>query len=86
MSHGDQCAPDDAGELEGLHVIDCETGMIKITPKACSYVALSYVWGPPSEFIADFVFPGLPNAIPPTTADAISVTKTIGLRYIWIYR
>jgi hypothetical protein len=53
---------------------------------SCAYVALSYVWGPPSKDDAEYVFPNLPAQLPPTIEDAIKVTKRLGIQYLWIDR
>jgi hypothetical protein len=85
-SHSDTCAPDDSTNLYNLQVIDCETRVVTSAPTTCAYVALSYVWGPPSKADAEYVFPNLPAQLPPTIEDAIRVTKRLGIRYIWIDR
>ncbi|KAH9863969.1 hypothetical protein J1614_009902 [Plenodomus biglobosus] len=64
--------------LSGFRVIDCRSlnspPDIIERPWSERYVALSYVWGPPS---GDW---------PQTIMDAIEVTKRMGERYLWVDR
>ncbi|KAH7350397.1 heterokaryon incompatibility protein-domain-containing protein, partial [Pyrenochaeta sp. MPI-SDFR-AT-0127] len=86
-SHSTACQPDDTSKLQDLRVIDCETLLICSAPETFAYVALSYVWGPPSEFAEEnYVFPSLPAQRSRTIEDAISVTKRLGFRYLWVDR
>lgn len=86
-THSGSCAPDDSSNLVGLMVIDCETLLVSPAPRNCRYVALSYVWGPPAEFAEEkYVFLLLPAQLSRTIADAISVTKQLGFRYLWVDR
>jgi hypothetical protein len=85
-THQDPCTPDDPSLLYNFQVIDCEARAITLAPMACAYVALSYVWGPPSNDDVEYVFPTLPARLPLTIEDAITVTKRLGLRYIWVDR
>lgn len=65
-----------------LKVIDCWSGDVIPAPRACQFVALSYVWGESAsieEIDASARFP-------PTIEDSIVVTKKIGYRYLWIDR
>jgi hypothetical protein len=74
--HSKTCKPDRKNRLRGLRVIDCQTRSIVGAPPLCSYVALSYVWGsPPEEANEEFA---------PVVEDSISVTKVLGLRYLWV--
>ncbi|CZR67558.1 uncharacterized protein PAC_17457 [Phialocephala subalpina] len=65
-------------------MIDCETR--KIVPASNNpYIALSYVWGQissPSSSSLEF----LPEDLPHTIEDSITVTLRLGLRYLWIDR
>ena len=72
-----------------LKVIDCETREIIQTSSGCDYVALSYVWG--SSNVAEKPFgpegpSRLPDVTPSVIQDAITVTKTLGWRYLWVDR
>ncbi|KAF1840365.1 HET-domain-containing protein [Cucurbitaria berberidis CBS 394.84] len=62
--------------LPGFRVIDCRKEPPEIVKRPWSerYVALSYVWGPPS---GDW---------PQTILDAVEVTKRLGERYLWVDR
>jgi Heterokaryon incompatibility protein (HET) len=59
-----------------LQLIDCATDppVVKTLAKAEKYVALSYVWGAHQE------------EWPKVILDAIWVTKTLGLQYLWVDR
>jgi hypothetical protein len=64
-------------------LIDCETRAI-ITGEDRPYVALSYVWGLSSDISED---PNrLPANLPNTIQDAMTVTKRLGYRYLWVDR
>lgn len=55
--------------------------MAEILTMKYRYAALSYVWGPvPAR---SFKLGRLPEDIPNTIADAVTVTKKIGLQYLW---
>jgi hypothetical protein len=60
--------------LPGFRVINCATLRVEERPWSEKYVALSYVWGPPS---GDW---------PPTILDAVDVTKQLGEKYLWVDR
>lgn len=71
-------------------VIDCEDrGLIPYDGQA--YVALSYVWGrcappTPDEDALVRSSMSLPANVPQTIEDAITITKRMGLRYLWVDR
>jgi hypothetical protein len=54
------------------------------------YLALSYVWGGPqpmttTDNVGDYVSGGIPPSIlPQTIRDAITVTRSLGQRYLWV--
>ncbi|KAI4178778.1 MAG: hypothetical protein L6R41_008211, partial [Letrouitia leprolyta] len=62
--------------LPGFRVINCAKTppIVEDRPWSENYVALSYVWGPPS------------GQWPKTILDAIEVTKRMGERYLWVDR
>ncbi|KAI0376121.1 heterokaryon incompatibility protein-domain-containing protein [Hypomontagnella monticulosa] len=72
------CAPKKPNgvSLPGFRVIDCTKTPPVVESRlwAEKYVALSYVWGPPS---GDW---------PPTILDAVEVTKRMGEKYLWVDR
>lgn len=88
QKHKDSCKKREGrwGEsLEGFRVIDCNTAQIIDAPESCDYAALSYVWG---KSIANemAVTTQLPKPIPLGIEDAMTCTKEIGLRYLWVDR
>ncbi len=94
-NHGKLCKITSAVELTyGLKVIDCNGAHLAIVsaPQACSYAALSYVWGhlsahgvdePPNETETATC---LPEPLPRTIADYIEVCKSLEIRYLWVDR
>lgn len=80
---GSQSHPDNPG----FKFIDCHTRQIvPAKMEACSYVALSYVWGNPSSDEPEIeVRPGyLPPKLPNTIEDAMKATIGLGFQYLWI--
>ena len=81
--HTKICSIENRSSVPGLRLIDCDTKAI-VPGEFHLYVALSYVWGYISETSGD------PNKLsensPNTIKDAITVTKRLGYRYIWIDR
>jgi hypothetical protein len=75
-----------------LLVIDSNTNELVSTDEETEYVALSYVWGVPSEVqkAADAVNAALPSSsrlpdyLPATVKDAITATRKMGLQYLWV--
>jgi hypothetical protein len=69
-------------EVEDMALIDCHTMTLVKAPESTRWVALSYVWGethPGSSSESS-----LPTSIPKTVEDAITVTKVLGYRYLWV--
>jgi hypothetical protein len=64
-------------------LIDCETRAIVIGENR-PYVALSYVWGLSSDKSEDAN--RLPTNMPNTIQDAMTLTKRLGYRYLWVDR
>ena len=77
--HGDRCAPQKSNGriLHGFRVINCKATPpnLEIRPFTDKYVALSYVWGP-----------GPPEAWPRVVLDAVTITLSVGLQYLWVDR
>jgi hypothetical protein len=70
-----------------MKLIDCERRKIVSAQPSYTYSALSYVWGTSRSDDGDrCVHNELPATLPRTVADALKVTKELGLRYIWIDR
>ncbi|KAF2124911.1 HET-domain-containing protein [Dothidotthia symphoricarpi CBS 119687] len=61
-----------------------------ILPSDKSFAALSYVWGASQDFILlstniDSLMRGFtPEKLPQTIRDAVTVTRRVGLRYLWV--
>lgn len=55
-----------------------------------TWVALSYCWGGQSDFVLndltmDSMIDGVPlSNFPPTLQDAVSITRRLGIRYLWV--
>ncbi|KAJ6284996.1 heterokaryon incompatibility protein-domain-containing protein [Bipolaris maydis] len=69
--------------ITSFKVIDCETRQI-VHGSGVQYVALSYVWGA-GERGPDFSRV-LPPQLPETIEDAIVITQSLGMRFLWIDR
>ena len=91
--HHHNCMPSRAF-VPDLHLIDCENNgwNIVAAPLFFEYIALSYVWGAPtnvesssSQQIANGKH-ALPPNHPKVVSDAINVTKELGKRFLWIDR
>ncbi|MCJ1384570.1 hypothetical protein MMC17_007687 [Xylographa soralifera] len=82
--------------VEGMNLIDVDRRCVTRAPPRARYVALSYVWGPPSlqsfqalksKFIRseDQVWEMvLPPKLPNTIEDTIQVVQAMGERFLWI--
>ncbi|KAI8651984.1 HET domain-containing protein [Fusarium sp. Ph1] len=70
--------------ISSLKFIDCETSTI-VAANGMSYVALSYLWGGGANNIASFVT-SLPSDMPKTIKDAMTATRALGFRYLWVDR
>ncbi|KAK2599673.1 hypothetical protein N8I77_011407 [Diaporthe amygdali] len=66
----------------GLEVIDTKIQEVIKAPEQCKYLALSYVWGKQS---GDSSVHDIQNS-PLVIKDAISVTNSMGYRYLWVDR
>ncbi|KAF2190194.1 HET-domain-containing protein, partial [Zopfia rhizophila CBS 207.26] len=89
IHHAKQCAITSIATLPSLQVIDCDLRAITDLPDGFEFLALSYVWGVPTRnFSADRSDPGsaLSEEIPQVIRDAITVTKNLGFRYLWVDR
>lgn len=80
--HKVSCAIEPRPNVLGLEVIDIRTQKVVKAPDRCKYLALSYVWGKKS---GSSVAHNIRNP-PPVIRDAISVTKYMGYRYLWVDR
>jgi hypothetical protein len=70
-------------------LIDCETREL-VDAKGKAYATLSYFWGPqsPSELLNmdGNSLEKIPESVPMTIEDAITITNKLGIRYIWTDR
>ena len=84
--HGETCEPTDTRPIPDLHVVDCNTGLVVSAESGCKYLAMSYVWGtaPSKELKAGESL--LAGSTPILIRDALSATKRMGYRYLWIDR
>lgn len=68
-------------------VIDCDTRKIVPMVSSCRFSALSYVWGHDSTMDDLPEAKGrVPERLPRTIEDAMTVTKELGLHYLWVDR
>ncbi|KUJ11529.1 HET-domain-containing protein, partial [Mollisia scopiformis] len=82
--HGETCDPIDRRSIPALRVVDCDAGLVVSAEPGCKYLAMSYVWGSsPSEELKDGESL-LADSTPTLIKDAISATKMLGYRYLWI--
>jgi hypothetical protein len=80
QSHGDYCRSKKAAELLTARMVDVEERRVIVCPPDCDYIALSYVWGGVQPA------PGAleTHSLPRTIEDAITVTKALNMRYLWV--
>lgn len=88
LHHGEDCNFKSADVLPSLRLIDCLSNPPKVVgaQEQHKYVALSYVWGTGgvgSHFSGDTLVWKL---LPGTIRDAMTVTRKLGLRYLWVDR
>ena len=84
--HGHHCRPRAINGLANLRVIHCAQKCIVAAPPACRFAALSYVWGR-SDKMDDSNSPDiLPNILPRTVEDAITIVLALGYDYLWVDR
>ena len=69
---------------------DSDPRLVTSTGKIEPWIALSYCWGGDSQFVfndrtMDNLQKGIPlNSFPATLRDAVIITRSLGIRYIWI--
>ncbi|EHK41672.1 hypothetical protein TRIATDRAFT_172728, partial [Trichoderma atroviride IMI 206040] len=81
------CAVKDRTLVKGLRLIDCEENKVVLAENNVDYVTLSYVMGTYREDDDDNGNDDhLPRRLPKVVADAISTTKALGYRYLWVDR
>ncbi|KAI0465619.1 heterokaryon incompatibility protein-domain-containing protein [Xylaria cf. heliscus] len=80
LHHGGLCHLEKPAELSTTRMIDISNRTVVSCPTDCDYTALSYVWGGIQP-----VTGALENkCLPQTIEDAITVTKALGKRYLWV--
>lgn len=86
--HGERCigAITSISQLKDLKLIDCRRRRIVRPSQNFRYSALSYVWGSAKSHDDKLVNDDLPDVMPRTIEDAITVTEKLGLGFIWIDR
>lgn len=77
-----------------LRLIDVQRGCIIDAPEDCEYFALSYVWGPPADFLRLLIsnqdelrqmgIDWSDERIPKTIRDAVSLVYWLGYKYLWV--
>jgi hypothetical protein len=80
--HGAECRAEKPSELLTTRMIDVVERKVVPCPENCDYIALSYVWGgvQPAEG-------ALQNrCLLRTIEDAITVTKALNRRFLWVCR
>lgn len=88
QNHTDLCRrPASSPVIPGFHLIDCETSMVEPVDDDRAYIAFSYVWGDSAGEDSLRTVDGartLPPKVPLAISDAMTVTKMLGHRYLWI--
>ncbi|KAH8177396.1 heterokaryon incompatibility protein (HET) domain-containing protein [Sarocladium implicatum] len=92
-NHDDTCGINTAEVVPGLRLVDCQTRSIVSASELEEdskdrYASLSYVWTG-AEKDLQVVVRGdgkLAETLPDLFADAIRITESLGLRYVWIDR
>ncbi|KAK0653138.1 heterokaryon incompatibility protein-domain-containing protein [Cercophora newfieldiana] len=80
--HGSDCADDvPTSSIPGMEVIDCEACEVVQADASMKWVALSYRWGPQPQTGTHVYSISQASA---TVKDAISVTRSLGYRYLWV--
>jgi hypothetical protein len=67
-----------------LKVIDCHKRRIQTASVESSYICLSYAWG--SGAVAHSYNACLPHDLPKTIEDAMYVSVSLGIQYLWVDR
>ncbi|KAK8069403.1 hypothetical protein PG994_006019 [Apiospora phragmitis] len=78
--HGDKCHVPWSSKLLRCSMIDIETRTIVPCPPQCRYAVLSYVWGPMCPNLNGLAT----GMLPYTIEDAITVTRALGFKYLWV--
>jgi hypothetical protein len=84
--HDGACGPNEGQHLPGFKVIDCISKRICMARPGHPYVALSYVWGPPTCTPAHQILGEEYQTFPRTIEDALLVARRLRIRYLWVDR
>ena len=86
----DPCRPPRKRDIHDYRrLIDCHELTIVVDESSTPYIALSYVWGSSRKNAAihtNEIPAPIPENLPLVIMDAISVTKSLGFRYLWVDR
>jgi hypothetical protein len=78
-----RCIPLTMLRTTKLRVIDCRTRRVRVAKKNEEYICLSYVWGETS-FHGKLQGDQLPDVVPKTIEDAMSVAIAIDIPQLWV--
>ncbi|KAK8072908.1 RNase H domain-containing protein [Apiospora saccharicola] len=85
-----ECHADPAHHFDApVYFIDCDNRRLCEAAPDMAYTALSYVWGKerPDDGALDLdYFAALPALLPLTVENAITLTRQLGIRYLWVDR
>ena len=79
--------PEESVYVSGMNLIDCKHMVIVQARQEMRWLALSYVWGKTTQaedYPSYCEGSSMPDHIPKTIGDAISVTLELGYRYLWV--
>lgn len=86
--HHERCIPTYSDSLASVRLIDVETMCLVSYPidptRATEYLVLSYVWGGFTQPSVTAGHDKLPEPLPRTIRDSITVTRALGMRYLWV--
>lgn len=78
--HSETCQPKFDKGMLATRMVDVNSRTVVPCPDECDYLALSYVWGginPAPGALEE-------GTLPQTIEDAITITKKLGRRYLWV--
>jgi hypothetical protein len=89
QSHTARCRQNNL-PVPGMNLIDCEDMALVKANASSRWLALSYVWGEnyqatsPEANVSYREGSKLPPSLPRTVQDAVTITKQLGHRYLWV--
>ncbi|OCK73737.1 HET-domain-containing protein, partial [Lepidopterella palustris CBS 459.81] len=78
-THKAPCSEKGSRQFNFLKLINCSTRRLEQLSHPCAYLALSYVWGQVAQTESN-----LQLRLPKTVEDAITVTESLGYKYLWV--